>query len=191
MKIVVVVNNYPAYKKEGETGWYLLADSAMTNTGKPFYAPEEIGPIEVSLAPAIRICRLGKFIKRKFASRYYSEFAPALHFHCPEMAHRLQIEGLPQDAARNFDRSLFVGDFLSWEADTRLEMKKNGEKVSEFLFEEMIKAPDHLIENFSVINTLKIGDIMLPALSAPLIVAPGDYLEVLVNNIPSFHVKVR
>ena len=191
MKAFVIVNNYGPENAAKEPGWYFIADSAVTNTGKPFYLPENLGEAAVSLAPAIRISRLGKYVAPKFAHRYWSEMAPAVHFYFPEYERKLLEGGLPADTARNFDRSLFVGDFQPFEETTVIEFWKNGEKVSVFSFDSLHKNINDMISRISVMNTIKMGDLLLPGLAQPLTVEIGDRLDVKIGNKEAFTIKVK
>ena len=191
MKIIVTVNNYGKDAVSRYKSWYILADSTMTNTGKPFYIPDFIGEISVSLGVAIRITRLGKHIDTKFASRYFSEYAPALHFWSPELEKKLKTKNLPADASRNFDRSLFVGDFKQITDFKPLDLFKNGECITDFNIHRLLLPIEKVIEDFSVINTLKMGDIILPGLSEGVRIGEGDVLEVSSDGNKEFHVKIK
>ena len=191
MKVFVCVNNYGEGSVSKAQGWYLLVDSAISNTGKPFYLPDGSGGVAVSLSAAIRVERLGKLIAPKFASRYFSEFAPALHFTLPQLGEKLRREGLPEDPSRNFDRSLFVGDFRCFDSDAEIQLQKNGETEASFKFHHLISPPEKIISEISVMNTMKMGDIVLPGLSGKVNLEIGDLLEVKINGEKAFHVKVK
>lgn len=197
MKVFVMVNNYGAGNNEGNSrvqgplGWYLLADSAVTNTGKPFYLPENYGKVVVSVSIAVRISRLGKFISRKFAPRYYTEYAPVLHFRMPEYERKLKGEGLPGDAARNFDKSLFAGDLLPLGEEQPVELYVNGEKSAEFSRAFLNNSLERVVEEVSQMNTLKMGDLILPALSGEIELHRGDFLELKQTGKGLFSVRVK
>lgn len=191
MKVVVVANNYVDVSVQNPKSWYLIADSAVTNTGKPFYMPDDKGRVTVSVAGAVKICRLGKFIAPKFASRYYIEYAPCIHFNLTEYQKKLRSLSLPEDPARNFDRSLFVGDFMPYDSLSEIEMLLNGEKVSSFRFDRLHQPLDEVVSEISVLNTLKMGDLLLPGIGEEIFIKQGDLIEVSVNGIKSFHVKVK
>lgn len=191
MKIVVMVNNYNPLMDSGNSGWYLLADSAVTNTGKPFYLPEEMGKTQVSVCGAIKISRLGKSISPQFAARYYSEYAPSLHFTLPEYGEKLKKAGLPEDASRSFDRSLFLGDFIPIKDKEPLKLKINGEIKIEFDFKQLNLKIDEIISSVSKMNTMKIGDIIVPGLSRFIEIKEGDFMEVVKGEERLFHVKVK
>lgn len=191
MKAIVMVNNYQPINPLVGQGWYFLSDSAVSNTGKPFYHPDSYGKLMVSLSGLVRISRLGKCIEPKFAGRYYSEYAPCVHFTLPQYGERLKELSLPLDASRSFDRSLFVGDFISKEYPETLKLKVNGEKKSEFSFENLHLSIEQCISSVSQLNTLKMGDYILPALSGFIEIKEDDYLEVIKGDERVFHVKVK
>lgn len=182
---VFLIHNHP-----GEVAYSFLSDSAVSNTGKPFYLPENLGETRVSIGAAIRINRLGKGVKEKFSSRYYSEAAPALHFFLPDFSKRLKDQGLPDDAARNFDKSLFVGEFRPFEP-SRFVLKVNEDTVSAFDLPPCRISLDKVIEEISRLNTLKMGDyiVLLSEVSVPL--EEGDTLRVVSQENPGFHVRIK
>ena len=191
MKVVVMVNNYNPGREPLMPGWYLLADSAVTNTGKPFYLPDFEGKTVVSLTYAVRITRLGKSVAPQFASRYYSEYAPALHFTLPEYEERLRESNLPLDPSRSFDRSLFVGDFFSKQDQEPLGLMVNGEMRASFNLNDLYQNIDDSLFAISRLNTLKIGDLLLPGLSGFVEIKEGDFLEVKKGEERLFYVKVK
>lgn len=191
MKVFVTENNYGEDCRKKPLGWYFLADSAVSNTGKPFYLPENRGKVVATLSAAIRVSRLGKSVAPKFANRYYSEIAPVLHFTLPDYKSELLKEGVSADASRNFDRSLFVGNFLPYSLETDFRLNKNGEEVSDFRIDFLCKNINEVLREISVMNTLKMGDLVLPGLSYEVEIKEGDLLEVLQDDIRAFHVKIR
>ncbi|MCH5227346.1 MAG: fumarylacetoacetate hydrolase family protein [Muribaculaceae bacterium] len=191
MKVIVVPDNYGDKGERELTGWYFIADSAVTNTGKPFYLPEDKGRVSVSLSTAVRFNRLGKGISPKFASRYYTEHAPALHFRLTDYAAQLKENGLPEDPARSFDRSLFVGEFTPIKGEDKFTLHVNGREVSEYILSELHTGIDQLISEVSKMNTIKMGDLLLPGLSQETEIKEGDLLEVRLNGEKAFQVRVK
>ena len=191
MKVLVAANNYQSGQKDGVIGWFLLADSAVINTGKPFYLPEGYGVVTVSLGVALKISRLGKGILKKFANRYYSEFAPVLHFSLPDYERQLIEMGLPGDAARSFDKSLIVGEGKDKENFKEPELWKNGEKIFSYSFSDLSLSPDEIIAEVSLLNTLKMGDLIVAGVSPAIKIEEGDFLEVKSGEERVFHVRVK
>lgn len=190
MKAIVIRKNYP-WEAGGTIGWCFVADSALSNVGKPFYLPGALGIVDAHLTVAIRFSRLGKGISSRFASRYYQEMAPAVHFRLPEYGKTLLEEALPDDASFNFDRSLMVGEFIPFDILDRFELWKNGERVAEFDFSELRVGIDKCIEVVSLFNTIKMGDLMMPALCEGVEIEEGDTLEVKKDGDRCFVVKVK
>lgn len=191
MKAIVIENNYKESITHGNCGWYFLADSAVSNTGKPFYLPENVGRVTASISLAIKISRLGKFIEPRFASRYYVECAPAVHFRLPEFKEKLRSEGLPEDAARSFDKSLFVGDFFPWDSSIIIDLWKNGIAEVSFSPDKLIFSVDEVLSKVSVMNTVKIGDLLIPGLNGELELNEGDILDLRSAEDSLFKVKIK
>lgn len=193
MKVIAVVNNYESEEPlpRQSRGWFLIADSALTNTGKPFYTPDHLGTVTVALSAAIRFDRLGKSISPKFASRYFSHVAPALHFRLPDYGRQLQEKGLPTDAALNFDKALFVGDFFPIDELKDLQLLLNGSEMARWKPGKLIEAPEGIISEISQLNTVKMGDLLLPGFAKDVQITRGDLLEVRGNQGVLFRVKVK
>ncbi len=192
MKTAIIEGNLSG-NPSSQTAWYFLADSALTNAGKPFFIPEFAESFEVCLAPLVRISRLGKSIAPKFAPRYYSEIAPAVHFRAPELRARLLKEGLPQDMAYSFDRSLIYGSFKEAETIERdgIKMLKNGVVVAERLPGSTLEAAAHALEAVSAFNTMKTGDLIVPGLSEGVRIEQDDRIELLSGNERLLLVAIR
>ena len=201
MKITVIEgNNILNFNEDPQDvqnqipGWYLISDSAWTNAGKPFFYPENTDLVHVSLAPVIRANRLGKYIAKKFASRYYSEFAPALHFTLPTLRSELIFKGLSPEPAVSFDRSLIVGSFTpipETENNSLLQLKINGETVATWNHAGMKFSIDDIIAGISKTNTVKMGDFIIPVLCGSYPVKIGDFLEVTGQFTTPLTVKVK
>lgn len=192
MKVIVIDNNFQGDVKP--VSWYVVADSALSNSGKPFYIPEEGGEVEVHLSMAVRFSRLGKYIEPRFAKRYFKEIAPALHFRLEEMKRELITLGLPVSAAVSFDRSVMADKYRNIEDDydsLKVELLKNGESVGSLKPADMANPLEELIHRYSKTNTIKMGDVMLPAVGPGLKIKEGDRLDVIFCGEPSFTVKIK
>lgn len=191
MKIFIVENNQRDSSEEETFNWYLLADSAVTNTGKPFYVPDGYGDVSAKVGIAVRINRLGKSVAEKFAGRYYYEMAPVLNFRLKDLEMELKGKGLSPDPSRNFDRALFVGDFRPFDETETFTLTKNGEKVAVFEFGSLKRPVSRILEEISKLNTLKMGDLVVPDLAGDIKVSEGDLLEIFSNEGEAFAVRVK
>lgn len=174
--------------------WYFLSDSAPANAGKPFFIPDFADRFEALIAPVLRISRLGKSIGARFASRYYSEIAPAIHFRAPGLRSELQAAGMASDMAQSFDRSLIIGQFMPMERfleNPRIKLLKNGEPAAEWKLSDFSTSVSEAIAEISVSNTMKTGDLVVPGLSAPVGIEPGDRLSLMLEGERELLVAVR
>lgn len=194
MKIIVLENNYEKAPIDDFLSWYLIADSALTNWGKPFFLPLEMGKVEVTASIGVRISRLGKSISPKFAKRYYHEVAPILHFRFPELKEKLMKRGLSFSPAVSFDKSLFYGEFFEMPENLeqlKLEMKLNGETKVTFDVSKLNTRIDDVIAKVSEMNTLKMGDLIIPGLSKPIDIHIGDIIDLGKEFMKTLTVKVK
>lgn len=196
MKTFVAVNNHTSSVHEDNSapfvsGWFLLADSALTNTGKPFYVPFNHGKVTAKACFVVKINRLGKNIATKFAYKYYDEMAPALLFSLPEYEKLLLQQGLPADPARSFDRALFVGDFQPFHKAAEISLVKNNSNIDSLSLEDISKETDNFLYTVSEMNTMKIGDLIIPVLSDAVEVVEDDYVQIKVDGEDKFAVKIK
>ena len=193
MKTFVIENNLTEENNE-EIIWSFLPDSALCNAGKPFFIPENSGGMEVFIAPIVKITRLGKSVAPRFATRYYSQAAAGLHFRDTALRRMLLDKGLPPDIAQSFDRSLILGDFLPVNeiiADKPLTLQINGIKVAEWGLDKMSADIGSLFQKISTANTLKMGDYLIPGLSAGSKICIGDNLELNLDNKILLSVQIK
>lgn len=193
MKTFVFDNNYGHSPATGTPSWYFLADSSLTNAGKPFFIPEFAEEFDAIPTMAVKINRLGKSIASKFSQRYYSEFAPAVHFRATGLKHRLESMHLSADKACSFDRSFIMAAYmpLPFSGDVEISMKKNGEIASHFHTSELSVTIDETISMASDSNTLKIGDIIVPGLPQPTRIQIGDLIELNVDGTSILTVQIK
>lgn len=193
MKTFVFEHNYDINLPFPVRTWYFLADSALTNAGKPFFIPDFAKKFEAIPVIAIKIARLGKSIAPRFGSRYYSEFAPAIHFRARDLMDKLETLRLPADRAYSFDRSFIMGEFLPFPTDKliKINMMKNGEIEGGFDRDKMLTAIDEVIAEASEANTLKMGDLIVPALPEGISIEIGDTLELTVEDRTVLTVQIK
>ena len=120
MKIIAIANTYPAYNKTAFPAFdkaegpvvFSHADSALLKDGKPFFIPEFAEPCTYQVELVVRICRLGKSIPERFASRYYDGVTVGIAFTAHGLLERFCRAGYPWDLATGFDGAAAVGNFV-------------------------------------------------------------------------------
>ena len=115
------------------------------------------------MAVAVKICRLGKSIPEKFASRYYDEVSLTVRLEPTEMLTALRISGEPDCLASAFDNSVQLGTWLpAAEVLGKEEISiECGELRIALTRDEL--ATDRAIAAISKYITLRTGDIVCPA----------------------------
>ena len=192
MKTIIKASSEPL-------SWYFLPDSALVNSGKPFFIPEFADEFEAVLAPVVRIGRIGKSIGARFAERYYSEIAPGVHFRAPKLRRSLLEAGVPADASYSFDRSLTVGNFIeAGEFLTSVPIVMEVCDSEGGIREERRVATDLLkndlgpmLEAVSATNTIKMGDYLLPVVSEPIGINIGDTVVVRKGEVILLTIHIR
>ncbi len=187
MKTIVIESSSPI-------SWYFIPDSALVNSGKPFFIPEFSDEFEAFLAPVVRINRIGKSIGARFAHRYYTEIAPAVHFRASKLRQALLTAGLPADPSHSFDRSMMVGEFISLDNiddSASITLIKNEDEVAQCNIEKWKSEIGGFLEKVSSSNTIKMGDYLVPQLLGPTKVNIGDHLKINLVSTQMFFIDIK
>lgn len=143
----------------------ILPDSALQKNGKPFFIPDFSEEFAFKAVIAAHVCRLGKNIAKKFASRYYNEVGLCLAFEAVDLLSDLREKKYPWALATAFDSSVIVGDFYPVDGlnldNAEISVEIGGQECSGFSVEAVGDLIDTAIEFTSQYFTLKIGDYIL------------------------------
>lgn len=173
MKIFAVGMNYVGYNKllsepllkQDDPVIFTKADSSLLKDRKPFFIPDELGTIEYEAEIVIRVCRLGKSISERFASRYYDAVTVGIDFTARDLLRKLSQQGLPWDMSKSFDGAAVIGEWISKDKfldiqRLRFHLDVNGETKQEGCTSDMIYKVDEIISYVSRFFTLKTGDLI-------------------------------
>lgn len=173
MKIFAVGMNYIGYNKalnepllkQDDPVIFTKADSSLLKDRKPFFIPDELGTIEYEAEIVVRICRLGKSISERFASRYYNAVTVGIDFTARDLLRKLSQQGLPWDMSKSFDGAAALGEWVSKDKfldiqRLRFHLDVNGETKQEGCTSDMIYKVDEIISYISRFFTLKTGDLI-------------------------------
>ena len=163
MKIIGINNNYETEEKT--PALFLMADSSLLKDGKPFFLPSFDNDFKMYPSIVIKICRLGKNISKRFASRYYDAYTFGINVRAEQMLSMLKSQQLPWDSAVAFDSSAIMGDFKDIDSqeelfDKSFDVRQNENVVATWNFNQLSFDIDALIESISSRFTLKIGDLI-------------------------------
>lgn len=203
MKIIVVTEYALSNNNQEETSFnsqfpvvLMKADSTLLKDGKPLFVPHFTQCLVGTFHVAVRICRLGKSIPRRFAHRYYDAVTVALDVCADDVRRQLSASGLPWDNATQFDGSTVVGDFVETQGrplgDICLKGCYGQSEVASFSLAEMHSRVDELVERLSVNMQLRQGDLLLCGAVAPACrLDIGGHVHAELNGVGVLDFNVR
>ncbi len=203
MKLICIGRNYTDHIEELENEKptdpvvFLKPDTAILLKKQPFFIPDFSDNIHHEVEVLVKINRVGKFIDKKFAHKYYNEIGLGIDFTARDLQQKLKEKGLPWEKAKAFDGAAVVGNWVSKDTYENLDeldfsLKKNGEEVQRGNTRLMLWKIDELIEYVSKYFTLKIGDIIFTGTPAGVgKVQAGDSLEGFIEEKQFFSIRVK
>lgn len=203
MKIICIGRNYAQHAKElnnavpDEPIFFMKPDSSILTNNKPFFLPDFSKEIHHEVEIVIKIDRLGKNIRQKFASRYYKELTVGIDFTARDLQRNCREQGRPWEIAKGFDSSAVLGEFIPLSSlkvknSISFRLDLNGKTVQTGNSEEMVFSIDRIIEYVSQFNTLKMGDLIYtgtPAGVGPVQI--NDRLEAYIEDRKLLDFKVK
>ncbi len=203
MKIICIGRNYTDHITELDNQRpehpvvFLKPDSAILPKKNPFYIPEFSNDVHYEVEVLVKINRIGKYIDKTFAHKYYNEIGLGIDFTARDLQSQLKAKGLPWEKAKAFDGSAIIGQFYPKSQFEDLQnisfsLQKNGTTVQAGNTAMMLWTIDELIAYVSQYFTLKIGDIIFtgtPAGVGPVTI--DDSLEGFIDNHPALSVNVK
>ena len=203
MKIICIGRNYPEHISElnnerpTEPVVFIKPDSAVLLKQHPFVIPEFSDNVQHEIEIIIKINKVGKYIDKKFAHKYYDEISIGIDFTARDLQDKLKAKGLPWEKAKAFDGSAVIGDFMLKKDFNNLEclnfeLFKNGISVQKSSTQEMMFKIDEIIAHVSQYFTLKIGDIIFTGTPSGVDkVSENDVLEGFLEGNKLFKIQVK
>ena len=203
MKLICIGRNYTDHIKELENEKptdpvvFLKPDTAILLKKQPFFIPEFSNDVHHEVEVLVKINRVGKYIDKKFAHKYYNEIGLGIDFTARDLQAQLKAKGLPWEKAKAFDGAAVVGDWLpktDFKDLNNLEfsLKRNEEVVQQGNTSLMLWKIDEIIEYVSKYFTLKIGDIIFTGTPAGVgRVDTNDKLKGYIEDKQLFSITVK
>lgn len=164
-----------------------FVDSAIVTAGRPLFLPDFSVAWTALIYPAVKISRLGKTVRTRFARRYYSEMTLAMRLVPEDVAASLAAANAASGFLGCFDGAIALGRWLPVANDAEISM---GDDV--FTVDATSLSIDGCIAALSDSMTIKMGDIILPArLPWRTVVAPGSQVCAALNGEPVLDVKIK
>ena len=203
MKIICIGRNYASHiaelqnERPDEPVIFMKPDSALVLKQHPFVIPEFSQDVHHEIELVVKINKVGKYIDKKFAHKYYDEITVGIDFTARDVQQKLKDKGLPWEKAKAFDGSAVVGDFINKNnlksADNILfKLTNNAVAVQEGESQHMLWNIDEIIAYVSQYFTLKIGDLIFTGTPQGVAaVKSDDLLEGYLEDKQLFRIQVK
>ena len=203
MKLICIGRNYTDHIKELDNERptdpvvFLKPDTAILLKKQPFFIPDFSNDIHHEVEILVKINKVGKYIDKKFAHKYYDEIGLGIDFTARDLQSDLKAKGLPWEKAKAFDGSAVIGNWLLKTnfknlEDINFSLQKNNTLVQQGNTKLMLWKIDELIEYISKYFTLKIGDIIFTGTPSGVgMVEPNDILIGSIENQEVFKITIK
>jgi 2-keto-4-pentenoate hydratase/2-oxohepta-3-ene-1,7-dioic acid hydratase in catechol pathway len=203
MKIFCIGRNYATHAKElgndvpDEPIIFMKPKSALLQTHTPFYYPEFTNELHYECELVLRICKNGKYIQDRYASKYYNAVSVGIDFTARDVQEELKAKGLPWEKAKAWDNSAVIGKWIDFttemnKKDINFCLYKNKELVQQGNSGQMVFGFDEIIANISNYFSLNIGDLVFtgtPAGVGECVV--GDEFEGFIEDESLFELSIK
>ena len=140
MKLICIGRNYTKHieelenEKPSDPVVFLKPDTSILLKKQPFFIPEFSDEVHHEVEVLVKIKKVGKYIDKKFAHKYYDEIGLGIDFTARDLQAKLKSKGLPWEKAKAFDGAAVIGKWLpkTQFADIdniNFSLKKNEEQV--------------------------------------------------------------
>ncbi|MCT4629519.1 fumarylacetoacetate hydrolase family protein [Winogradskyella sp.] len=203
MKLICIGRNYTDHINELENEKptdpvvFLKPDTSILLKKMPFFIPEFSNEIHHEVEVLVKIKKVGKYIDKKFAHKYYDEVSLGIDFTARDLQAKLKSKGLPWEKAKAFDGAAVIGKWLPktqfQDINTiNFSLKQNDEVVQSGNTKLMLWKIDELIEYVSKYFTLKIGDVIFTGTPAGVgKVFANDILKGYIEDEEMFSIKIK
>lgn len=203
MKLICIGRNYTEHiaelenEKPTDPVVFLKPDTAILLKKQPFFIPDFSDEVHHEVEVLVKINKVGKYIDRKFAHKYYDQISVGIDFTARDLQSQLKAKGLPWEKAKAFDGAAVVGQWISKSEvedinNLNFSLLKNQEIVQQGNTNLMLWKVDELIEYVSKYFTLKIGDIIFTGTPAGVgKVNANDTLTGFIEDKQLFSIKVK
>jgi 2-keto-4-pentenoate hydratase/2-oxohepta-3-ene-1,7-dioic acid hydratase in catechol pathway len=173
-------------------------DTALLKDNAPFYLPDFSKDVHHEVELVVRVCKEGKNIDERFASRYYDAIGIGIDFTARDLQQKAKEKGLPWDIAKGFNGSapisakfIPVTEFKDLK-NISFSLEIDGQRRQQGNSSLMIFPFDYIISYLSRFFTLKTGDLIFTG--TPKGVGPvriGNRLAAFIENekLLDFEVK--
>jgi 2-keto-4-pentenoate hydratase/2-oxohepta-3-ene-1,7-dioic acid hydratase in catechol pathway len=201
MKIFCIGRNYAEHAKElgnavpDEPVIFIKPKTALLQGSAPFYYPQFSNELHYEAELVLHICKNGKYISTKNASKYYNKITVGIDFTARDIQNQLKAKGLPWEKAKAWDGSACIGkwkDINTVKKPINFSLNLNGTQVQKGNSADMIFSFDKIVAHISEYFSLNIGDLIFtgtPAGVGECVVT--DVLTGFLENEQVFEIEVK
>lgn len=204
MRIFAIGRNYVEHIQElnnerpDEPVIFTKPDTALLRNNAPFYYPEFSKDIHHEVELVLRICKEGKNIDEKFATKYYDSIGVGIDFTARDLQQKAKEKGLPWDIAKGFNSSAPISDNFKPVTDfkdlkkIKFRLELDGKAVQEGDTSLMLFNFDYIVSYLSKFFTLKTGDLIFTG--TPKGVGPvkiGNRLTAYIENEKMLEFEIK
>jgi len=164
MKIICIdfPNFYQMSQETMKFIFYLKSENSLIQPNKSFIIPLFSEEIYYQFGIVVKICKVGKNIRKQFAYRYYNKISLGINFTALDMLKACRNYGLPWEVSKSFDFSCAIGSFLDFNDLFNLffSFYIDNELVNKFTFKDLNISLDEIISYVSAFITFKVGDVI-------------------------------
>lgn len=166
MKIICIEGNYNNSKEKFQhPAFSIKPETCLLRNNHPFFIPDHSPNISPRIHLILKISRLGKNIREKFAHLYYNEIGIGIDMVALDKLETCIKKGLPWEQAKAFDSSSPLGNFIPINFfintdNIPFSLKVNEQVIMNSNSAEMIFTFNKIIEHVSEYVTLKMGDLI-------------------------------
>jgi len=195
MRIFAIGRNYAEHISElnnerpDEPVIFTKPDTALIRNNAPFYYPDFSKDIHYEAELVLKVCKDGKSIEEKFASRYYDAIGIGIDFTARDLQQKAKEKGLPWDIAKGFngsapisDKFINVSEFKNVK-DINFSLQVDGVVRQQGNTGFMLFNFDYIVAYLSKFFTLRTGDLIFTG--TPKGVGPvkiGNVLSAYIEN---------
>jgi len=169
MKIFCIGRNYVEHAKElgnavpDEPVIFIKPKTALIQGSTPFYYPQFSNELHYEAELVLHICKNGKYITERYASKYYNNITVGIDFTARDIQKHLKEKGLPWEKAKAWDGSACIGkwkDINTVKKPINFSLNLNGTQVQKGTSADMIFSFDKIVAHISEYFSLNIGDLI-------------------------------
>ncbi len=172
MRIFAIGRNYAEHIKElnnerpEEPVIFSKPDTAILRNNAPFYYPDFSKDIHHEVELVLKICKEGKNIEEKFASKYFDSIGVGIDFTARDLQTKAKEKGLPWDIAKGFNGSAPISEKFIPVANFKdlknisFKLEIDGQGKQQGNTSLMLFSFEYIISYLSRFFTLKTGDLI-------------------------------